>query len=316
MVRPFRTGDVVEVKSLEDIRATLDSGGAYEGVPFMPEMLSYCGRRFRVHKRADKICVERPTWLDFRRVRDTVLLEEVRCDGSAHDGCQKLCMILWKEAWLRPAPAQALPEPPIDWPAVMRLRPQPGGDIDEAKTYWCQSTTVLQASELISGWDLRQYLRDLRSGAFRLVDVLFVLFLEIHNKISEKFGGREFGAVYGELTKTPVVKLGLKPGDTVRVKSRHEIVQTLDNFGRNRGLGFALDMERHCARTLPVITPVNRMILETTGKMKAISNTVLLHGAACTGLCNRTCARNSHPLWREAWLERVESTPSNRSGGE
>ena len=41
--------------------------------------------------------------------------------------------------------------------------------------------------------------------------------------------------------------------------------------------------------------------------MPPTSNTVLLQGAACTGLCNRGCARNGHPLWREAWLDRVDA---------
>ena len=32
---------------------------------------------------------------------DTVYLEDLRCDGSGHDGCQAGCRIYWKDAWLR-----------------------------------------------------------------------------------------------------------------------------------------------------------------------------------------------------------------------
>jgi hypothetical protein len=306
-----KTGDVVEVKSLDEVLATLDPDGTYEGVPFMPEMHAFCGRRFRVFKRTDKICVERE-WLDFRRLRNAVLLEEVRCDGSAHDGCQKLCMIFWKEAWLKPAPAGAEPEPAIDW--VTALRSQATCEIDESKTYSCQSTAALHATEPISGWDPRQYIRDIQSGAVRPLDVVRVLFIEAYNKVAKKLGRPDFGVAFGTLTRTPLVQLGLKPGDVVRVKTREEIVTTLDKMGRNRGLGFAYDMERHCAHTLSVITPINRMILENTGKMKKLSHTVLLQGAACTGLCNRGCARNGHPLWREAWLEPIKSAASTNGG--
>jgi hypothetical protein len=31
---------------------------------------------------------------------DTVHLSDLRCDGSAHAGCQAGCLLFWKEAWL------------------------------------------------------------------------------------------------------------------------------------------------------------------------------------------------------------------------
>ena len=38
-----------------------------------------------------------------RRVFDSVHLEGLRCNGSAHGGCQALCLIWWREAWLKRA---------------------------------------------------------------------------------------------------------------------------------------------------------------------------------------------------------------------
>jgi hypothetical protein len=304
----FKSGDVVEIKSLDEIRTTLDADGAYENVPFMEEMQRFCGRRFRVFKRADKVCIEREGFLDFGRMQDAVLLEEIRCDGSAHDGCQKLCLIFWKEAWLKPAPPHAAPEPPIDW--VTEALPASTAEVDESKTYSCQSTALLKSTERLPVWDPRQYLRDLESRALGPVDLAKAMLIEAYNVVSRRRGGREFGAVFGKAKKTPLVQLGLKRADVVKIKPRSEITETLDTMGRNRGLFFAYDMARHCNGTRSVITPVNRMILETTGKMKKVSNTVLLQGASCTGLCNRGCARNSHPLWREAWLEPADGRPS------
>jgi hypothetical protein len=301
----FKSGDIVEVKSLDEIRATLDHAQAYEGVPFMPEMERYCGRRFRVFKRTDKICVEMETSLDFRRLRNAVLLDEVRCDGSAHDGCQKLCMIFWKEVWLKPCPAGTKPEPAVDW--VTTFQPSAAPEIDESKTYYCQSTTALAATEPLGNWrDLRQYARDLASRSLRPSEVMSVLLLEGYNAVARRLGRDDFGSVSGTATKTPTVTLNLVPGESVKVKDRDQIAATLDKKSRNRGLGFSPDMAKQCGRRLKVITPVSRMILEWNGKMKKISNTVLLQGGACTGLCNRGCARNGHPLWREAWLERSE----------
>ena len=54
--RDLRAGDWVEVRSSEEILATLDERGRLEALPFMPEMLQYCGKRFRVYKSAHKTC--------------------------------------------------------------------------------------------------------------------------------------------------------------------------------------------------------------------------------------------------------------------
>ena len=100
----LRAGDWVEVRSKEEIFATLDENGRLEGLPFMPQMLQYCGRRFQVFKRAGKTCseVRGPAGVVYvpRRLHDTVHLEH-RCDGRAYGGCQAGCLIFWKEAWLK-----------------------------------------------------------------------------------------------------------------------------------------------------------------------------------------------------------------------
>ena len=44
-------GDWVEVRSKEEILSTLDSNGRLDGMPFMPEMFAFCGKRFQVYKR-------------------------------------------------------------------------------------------------------------------------------------------------------------------------------------------------------------------------------------------------------------------------
>ena len=42
----LRTGDWVEVKSALEILESLDGDGTLDGLPFMPEMMDYCGRQF------------------------------------------------------------------------------------------------------------------------------------------------------------------------------------------------------------------------------------------------------------------------------
>ena len=46
----YRAGEFVEVRSAAEILATLDEDGCVDGMPFMPEMLQFCGRRLRVRR--------------------------------------------------------------------------------------------------------------------------------------------------------------------------------------------------------------------------------------------------------------------------
>jgi hypothetical protein len=99
-IRPtLSIGDVVEVKPADEILAGLDERGELDALPFMPEMLQFCGRRFVVNKIAFKTC-DTATWTGLRRMTDTVHLAGVRCDGQAHGGCQAGCLVFWKTAWL------------------------------------------------------------------------------------------------------------------------------------------------------------------------------------------------------------------------
>jgi hypothetical protein len=47
----LRRGDLVEIKSPAEILATLDAKGLCDGLPFMPEMAQFCGKRFTVRAR-------------------------------------------------------------------------------------------------------------------------------------------------------------------------------------------------------------------------------------------------------------------------
>src|SRR4029077_7857908 len=52
----LKPGEWVEVRGLTEILATLDEQGRLSALSFMPEMERFCGRRFRVSRRADKAC--------------------------------------------------------------------------------------------------------------------------------------------------------------------------------------------------------------------------------------------------------------------
>lgn len=100
----FCSGDLVEVQTTTEIADTLDRDGTLDRLPFMLEMRQFCGRRFKVQQRFEDVCPEEP---GFHQIAGVVILDGVFCDGSAHEGCQRTCPILWKTAWLKPPSGQS-----------------------------------------------------------------------------------------------------------------------------------------------------------------------------------------------------------------
>lgn len=97
--------------------------------------------------------------------------------------------------------------------------------------------------------------------------------------------------------------LNLQPGELVEVKSELEILETLDEHGRQRGLLWMPTMAKFCGNRYKVQKRVAAIMLESTGELRKIRNTVLLEGVMCEDLygCDRLCFH----YWREAWLRRV-----------
>jgi hypothetical protein len=237
-------------------------------------------------------------------MKNAVLLDGVRCNGEAHEGCDRLCLIFWKEAWLKRSSNRSRAEVP----AIQNERKPPGPMPPPDATFSCQSTSLVQATSHLPGWNVMQYIRDIRSGNYRAGQLVRALVISLYNRFQRFSGGPEYGAALGERTKTPSYSLNLQPGELVEVKSKEEIIETLDTRGRNRGLQIDHEMLRFCGGRYRVLKRVNRIILEMTGRMRPIHDTVILDQVTCSGLCRRGCPKNSYPFWREGWLKRVDQT--------
>jgi hypothetical protein len=97
----FKVGDLVEVKSFEEIFETLDKEGRHRGLSFTKEMIPFCGKQFKIFKKLERIVLESTG--EMRRMRTpTYLLEGVFCDGSFHGNCDRACFAFWREVWLKP----------------------------------------------------------------------------------------------------------------------------------------------------------------------------------------------------------------------
>jgi hypothetical protein len=315
--RPLRPGDVVEVKAPAEIMATLDGGDALESMPFMPEMLRHAGRRYTVSRRVDKIC-DTVTATGSRRLHSTVYLDDLRCDGSAHGGCQAGCRLYWKEAWLRRVDADADPsavtvEPSPELEAVSEAgtRTVREGKTDEV--FRCQATEALEASDHLRVFkDPDQYWREFRNGNFGRLRFIGLMIRAFAMEVAARMGLLKPLPLHGPEPKSPPSEpLDLQPGELVQVKSRAEIEATLDDGGFNRGLSFDREMLRYCGQTVRVKARVDRLIDETTGRMLRIpKDCIILEGPVCSGECSTGrwfCPREIYPYWREAWLRRVEA---------
>ncbi len=301
----FLRGQIVEVCDAGEILATLDANGTLDDLPFMPEMVKYCGRRFRVVRRADKTCVEGH---GVRLMDGTVFLEDLRCDGSGHDGCQRNCLIFWKEAWLKPVVDASLS--PAD-PVIGGLPPADSASLRDLPTrkedrYFCQSTELVGATKHLARWNIQHFFSDLLDGELSADRFCQILARMAMNRIRRFFGLRGVGVLAGWRRGTSKGDLDLQPGDQVEVKSAKEIQATLDANGKNCGLSFEPDMLEYCGQRCEVDFPIRKIILEETGQMVDLTHTVVLKGVSCQGFCAKNCPRNNPFYWREIWLRRVE----------
>jgi hypothetical protein len=299
-------GDLVEVRGPDEIAQTLNGNGALDSLPFMPEMLEFCGRRFQVSRRAVTTCVYGGgSPLGFN-ADDAVTLNGVRCSGAAHDGCQKLCMIFWREAWLRKIEETAT-QSKVSLAAVDRLRARLKV-MTNPITYYCQASELRKVAHRMSRQErLKNYFNGLKSGNFDVLRMAKSTGIFLFWRIRRLFLGPY---PRGRISPTPVESLNLQPGEWVEVKSMPNIIETLNEQGYNRGLKFSSDMRLWCGRRCKVKGRLDKIIMDGTGQLRQLRDTVYLEGSTCgcsyMGFDMEGCPRCEVTYWREIWLRRCE----------
>jgi hypothetical protein len=329
----LRVGNWVEVRSKEEILRTLDENGKLEGMPFMPEMFAFAGKRFQVYKSAHKTC-DTIFPVRGRKVHRAVHLE-TRCDGAAHGGCQAGCLIFWKEAWLKAveAPAGKASGGRCTEQDVIDRAKIPG--VDGSTTYMCQATQLPYATADLEWWDVRQYVADFWSGNVGLWRIVCGLVYSVYfkltnagigvgrpmrwfyNKFYPLWGGTPFPRKTGSIPlgePTPAVTLNLQPGELVRIKTHDEILKTINTSSRNRGLYWDAEEVPYCGGTYKVLRRLDRIVNERNGKMLEMKTPcVVLDTVICQSRyseCRMFCPRSIYSYWREIWLERVGKAPA------
>lgn len=308
----FRPGEWVEVRTSDEILRTLDSESAIDHLPFMPEMLQFCGHRFRVAERALMTCFYGPGSPRRFRGDDVVTLDGLRCSGAAHNGCQKACTIFWREAWLRKTrPGDDARSGGGNAPLQLPLKTTVAPNV-----YYCQASELAKAADPLSrGARIRVWAQGFGAGNSNALQLARMAGIWLSLRLRKKLFGDE---LRGGAHPSPTESLDLQPGEWVEVKPIEDIVATLNERGQNRGLQFTPDMRRHCGRRYRVKSRLDRIIVDGTGAERQLKNTVLLEGTTCgcgyLGLGMGGCSRREVTYWREIWLHRVPG-PLQEGGG-
>ncbi len=95
----IQPGEMVRIRSREEIAATLNSWGELKGCGFMDGMEQYCGTVQRVWKPVKRFVDERDYRV--RKTRGIYILEGLICQGTEFYGpCDRSCFFFWREEWL------------------------------------------------------------------------------------------------------------------------------------------------------------------------------------------------------------------------
>jgi hypothetical protein len=284
-------------------------------------MLGYFGSAFTVEAQVERAC-DTVGYTGVRRLKDTVILDDLRCDGAAHAGCQAQCRLYWKQAWLRSASEgeRSREASSIDgFDELKRLAEANVHGADstvEEPTFRCQATELLRASEPVGWWSVRSLLHELTSGnvgPWRFVRVMTrIVVEEIARRLgllSQPFRPRDLTEQRGV---APPAR-GLRPGELVQIRTKAEIGETLAPNGKNKGLWFDREMVPYCGRTARVKTKVERFIDEGSGRLVELSSDAyILDDVVCESSRSEGrwfCPRAIYPWWRECWLQPLEQRP-------
>jgi hypothetical protein len=94
-------GLYASVRSIDEIKDSLDSRNSYHGLMFMPEMYQYSGQRYPILHKVGQV------WgpgVSLPVAEPVYILDGLHCTGSVvgdRGPCDRGCRLLWHEKWLR-----------------------------------------------------------------------------------------------------------------------------------------------------------------------------------------------------------------------
>ncbi len=307
-------GDLVEIRSWAEIQSTLDKNGCLEGLPFMPEMLSMCGKQARVFRSMNRLFDYRKT-RKMRHMDGAVLLVDTVCDGSSHGGCEAACHTIWKSDWLRRVDLSISPKETVrdhrsdrgsgDFSKEVRSPLEWG---TRPPNYSCQLTQLNAASMPIGKRSFVNFLRPIVAGNVTLRGFVIGWMTHLFNVVQHKRQGVSFPEIDVEVKDLArIPELSLNVGDKVFVRGLKEIRSTLNAKLEHRGMGFEDDMLKYCGQPLYVHSEIKKLIDIVTGEMRTMKTPAYyLRGIHFSGERQQFNAQWEPLFWRSVWLRRED----------
>ncbi len=151
------------VKPLAEIQEALNTNGTIDGLPFMPEMVKFCGQRVQVDRFANQVCANIGE-VEIRQLADTVVLQVDRCDGQAQSGpapkdgrLTQTEVDATENCATEPRPTETNARPFESEMVRLSKHKIPKSCQVTSICYRCQATELGTATARTSAFNLRQY---------------------------------------------------------------------------------------------------------------------------------------------------------------
>ena len=95
----MQVGEVVRIRSKDEIASTLGAKRLNRGLGFEEEQARYCGKTARVSLRVER-CIDEKTGKMLTMKNPCIVLEGIVCRGVYHGNCPRQYVPFWREAWL------------------------------------------------------------------------------------------------------------------------------------------------------------------------------------------------------------------------
>ena len=133
-------------------------------------------------------------------------------------------------------------------------------DPEKGEVFRCQATEATRATTPMPEKAVGQYVREVRVGNVGVPELVRVGSSALVTKLARKAGLRPYLPleVAGK-DRVDGEKLGLQPGEWVRVRTKEEIGKTLNAGGAHRGMLFTHEMVQYCGQVFRVRSRVERL---------------------------------------------------------
>ena len=331
----FLPGELVRVRRLEDIRASLGKDAYCQGCRFTESMAQFCGQDFPILKKVE--CYYDEAKGVMLACDGIYLLAGAHCDGSAFPaggGCDRTCLLFWRREWLEQVDKPDPPEAARGHDSAGSIQPAtatpssasdpPSLPATPTDTLTCQLRAGGAGASEPTLWRIRRRGRSVRRAILRIGNRMYWRSHRIFFKVSKRLM-RLLWPSFSRLqdrakTEVPPSKkhepdlscastlASYRAGNLVRVRSWTDILSCLDELNCTQGCYFMPSMKRYCGQEFRIVNAVERFYDEVKGKVRRCRNVYFLDGVHCDGTGNphtTGCDRTCYIFWRTEWLEPV-----------